>query len=96
MDVLLHITSSQAAPIAAGLGWALTEKGATWACFMTNDGVKVLTDPAFTEARAGAARVAVCEHSWDLHMDGQDCPVERGSQTVNSALMAEAGRVVSL
>jgi hypothetical protein len=29
-------------------------------------------------------------------MAGKDCPVERGSQTVNSALMAEAARVVSL
>jgi len=96
MDVLLHITSPDAAPIATALGKALSAKGAAWGCFLTNDGVKVLTDPAFSDARAGAARVAVCEHSWDLHMGEADCPVERGSQTVNSALMAEAGRVVSL
>lgn len=96
MDVLLHITTPQAARIAAGLGWALTAQGASWACFMTNDGVKAMDDPSFSTAVDHAARVAVCEHSWDLHMDGQDCPVERGSQTVNSALMAEADRVVSL
>lgn len=96
MDVLLHITSPQAAPIAAALGHALSEKGASWGCFLTNDGVTVLTDPAFEAALKSAARVAVCEHSWDLHMAGQECPAERGSQTVNSALMAEAARVVSL
>jgi len=96
MDVLFHITSPDAAPIGAALGRALTEKGAAWGCFLTNDGVKVLADPAFAAASKSAARVAVCEHSWDLHMAGLDCPVERGSQTVNSALMAEAARVVSL
>jgi len=96
MDVLLHITSPDAAPIAAALGKAFSDKGAAWGCFLTNDGVKVLNDPGFAEARAGAARVAVCEHSWDLYMGEADCPVERGSQTVNSALMAEATRVVSL
>lgn len=95
MDILLHITTPAAAPIASALGRALSARGATWAAFLTNDGVKALGDPAFVEAARGAARVAACEHSWDLHMAG-DCPVERGSQTVNSALMAEAARVISL
>lgn len=96
MDVLLHITTPDAAPIAAGLGWALTAEGASWACFMTNDGVKAMDNDSFSTALDHAARAAVCEHSWDIHMAGKDCPVERGSQTVNSALMAEASRVVSL
>lgn len=95
MDILLHITTPAAAPVAAALGRALSAKGASWAAFLTNDGVKVLGDPVFTAACAGAERVAACEHSWDLHMTG-DCPVERGSQTVNSGLMAEADRVISL
>jgi len=95
MDILLHITTPTAAPIAAALGRALSAKGARWAAFLTNDGVKVLDDKAFAAVSKGAARVAACEHSWDLHMSG-DCPVERGSQTVNSALMAEADRVISL
>ncbi|OIP82002.1 MAG: hypothetical protein AUK37_09900 [Rhodobacterales bacterium CG2_30_65_12] len=96
MDVLLHISTPQAAPIAAALGWALTAHGASWACFMTDDGVKVLADQSFSTAVDHAVRVAVCEHSWDLHMAGQECPVDRSSQTVNSGLMAEAARVVSL
>jgi hypothetical protein len=96
MDVLLHITTPGAAPIAAALGRALTAEGARWGCFLTNDGVKALADPGFASAAGAAARIAVCEHSWDIHMAGQDCPVERGSQTVNSGLMAEAARVVSL
>lgn len=96
MDVLLHVTNPEAVRIAEPLARALTAKGASWGCFLTNDGVRVLDDAAFASALEGAAHVAVCEHSWDLHMNGRDCAVERGSQTVNSALMAEAQRVVSL
>lgn len=95
MDILLHITTPSAAPIAAALGRAIGAKGGTWAAFLTNDGVKALDDAGFVAAAKGAQRVAVCEHSWDLHMTGA-CPVERGSQTVNSGLMAEAARVISL
>ncbi len=96
MDVLLHITTPKAAAIASALGRAFNARGASWACFLTNDGVKVLDDDAFNAARTGAVRSAVCKKSWDLHMQNCDCPVERGSQTVNSELMAEAVRVVSL
>lgn len=96
MDVLLHITTADAAPIAAGLGRALTSQEASWSCFLTNDGVKALDNADFAAASAGAARVVVCEHSWEHHMDSRACPVEQGSQTVNSALVAEAARVVSL
>ncbi len=95
MDILIHITTPTAAPMAAALGRAFNAKGAAWAAFATNDGVKALGDAGFLAACEGAARVAACEHSWDLHMTG-DCPVERGSQTVNSGLMAEADRVISL
>ena len=96
MEVLLHVTTPDAARIAAPLGRALTAKGATWGCFLTNDGVRALDDRDFTAALTGASRVAVCEHSWALHMQGRECPTEQASQTLNSALMAEAGRVVSL
>jgi len=96
MDVLLHIASPGAARIAAPLGRALTAKGARWGCFLTNDGVRAFDDESFAAVAASASRVCVCEHSWEQHMAGRTCPAERGSQTVNSALMAEARRVVSL
>jgi len=96
MDVLLHVTTPDAVRIALALGHALSERGATWGCFLTNDGVKALGDAAFLATIEGAQRVAVCEHSWDLHMAGQPCPVEKGSQTINSALMGDADKVVSL
>ncbi|MBL4615182.1 MAG: hypothetical protein JKY27_09955 [Magnetovibrio sp.] len=96
MDVLLHLTTPDAAKLAAPLGQALTRSGASWGCFLTNDGVTALDNTEFLSACADAERVAVCEHSWDLHMTGQSCPVEKGSQTINSALMAQAAKVISL
>ncbi len=96
MDVLLHVTTPDAARIVVPLGRALSRAGASWAVFLTNDGVRVLDDGDAAGVLSDAGRVAVCEHSWDLHCAGRACPVERGSQTVNSALMAEAARVVSL
>lgn len=96
MEVLLHITTPDAARIATPLGRALGRKGVVWGCFLTNDGVKLLGDQAFVETGGSAQRIAVCETSWEAHMAGQDCPVEMGSQTINSALMAEADKVVSL
>lgn len=96
MDVLLHLTTCDAARLAAPLGRALTRQGTSWGCFLTNDGVTALGDADFLEASKSAVRIAVCETSWDLHMKGQTCPVETGSQTINSALMAQAVKVVSL
>lgn len=96
MDVLLHVTTPEAVRIAAPLGRAFNANGTVWGCFLTNDGVRALDDAAFAAALRGAARVAVCEHSWEQYMNGRECPAEQASQTLNSALMAEAGRVVSL
>ncbi len=96
MEILVHVSSAAAAPLARPLVEACGRAGIAWGCFLTNDGVRLLADPGFAAALAGAARAAVCEHSWQAHMPGHDCPIELGSQTVNSALMAEAGKVVSL
>ena len=96
MDVLLHLTDPDAVRIAKPLASALTRQGASWGCFLTNDGVTALSDADFLSISKNAERIAVCEHSWDLHMAGQTCPVEKGSQTINSVLMAEAAKVVSL
>ncbi len=95
MDVLLLITTRDSAPVATGLAAALTRAGAAWGCFLTNDGVELLRDPAFTELLPNSLRAAVCEHSWE-RAGGGDCPIELGSQTINCEMMAGAARVVGL
>ncbi len=96
MDVLMHLTTASSAAIAAPLGRALSAQGATWGCFLTNDGVTALGHDGFLEAAKSAQRIAVCETSWGQHMAGKPCPAELGSQTINSELMANADKVVSL
>ncbi len=96
MDVLIHMSNREATGMAVKLAEALSRRGANWACFLTNDAVTAADTPDFVEAIGSASRAVVCEHSWDRHMAGRDNPFERGSQTINSALMADADRVVSL
>lgn len=96
MEILLHVTTPQGASVGAQLARACARAGIAWGCFLTNDGVRALADPAFVEAMRPAARIAACEYSWHQHMGKIPCPVELSSQTINSALMGEARRVVSL
>ncbi len=94
--VLIHVSTPASGAIAVALAGACERADVAWSCFFTNDGVKVLADAAVVAALGAAARAVACEKSWEDFMGGAACPVELGSQTVNSALMGEAGRVVSL
>ena len=96
MDVMLTITTRESGPIAVPLMQALSRAGVTWGCFFTNDGVELILDDVCQMAVKSAQRAVICEHSWAGASIGGDCPVELGSQTINSAMMTEAGRVVSL
>jgi len=96
MDILFHLSGENAGPLLLGFGAACHRAGVSWACFLTNDGVKVLADKAVRSVLKDAQRTVVCEHSWKRHMGKAEIPVERGSQTTNSILMAEADQVVSL
>ncbi len=95
-EIFLHIATPEGGRIGAALARACVRAGVVWSCFLTNDGVRALADPALAAALKPATRAVVCEHSWRQYMNGAPCPVELGSQTINSALMAEAGRVISL
>ncbi len=97
MDIMVHVTTKDAAAVAPPLMRALNRAGVSWGCFVTNDGVVLLREPDFIEALSGATRSVACEHSWEKAGGASaDCPIERGSQTINSTMMAEAERLVSL
>ena len=97
MEIMLHITSRDAGALATALMRALSRAEVSWGCFVTNDGAELLRDSKFTDALGGAGRAVVCEHSWKKLVNApQNCPVEQGSQTINSTMMAEAERLVSL
>lgn len=96
MQLLIVVSTPQAGPILVGLIEACRRRGAECGVFFTNDGVKSLGDAAVRTVMRWADRAVVCENSWDRHMEGQNCPVERGSQTDNSLMAGHASKIVSL
>ncbi|PHS79490.1 MAG: hypothetical protein COB59_01455 [Rhodospirillaceae bacterium] len=96
MDILFHLTTEASRSLLIGFGAACQQNKVSWGCFFTNDGVKVLEDKTVLAVLENAEKTVVCEHSWDRFMGEATSPVKLGSQTINSAMMAEARRVVSL
>jgi hypothetical protein len=96
MNILFHVSTAAGSRVLLPLAIATQRAGAGFAAFFTSEGVLGLHDSDLLAALAGAERAVVCEESWHHYCPGHDCPVEAGSQTVNSALMGEAERVVSL
>ena len=96
MDVLIIVSSDAAGPILLPLAKAFDRAGAAWGAFFTHRGVTLLTDAAIAEAVSRADAVVACQDSWQHQLGDVACPVQLGSQTNNSAMVGEAGRVVSL
>mgnify|MGYP002713130054 CR=1 FL=1 len=96
MSLLFIVSTPQAKRVLLPLAAACRRKGTPWSCFFTHDGVNNLEDSRVAEMAHCARRVVVCEHSWARHMGDRPCPVELGSQTQNSIMVGEAGRIISL
>ena len=95
MDILFHVTTEAGAQLLAPLARACRRGNHAFAAFFTHEGVRALRD-AEVQAALDGARTVVCEESWHRFCPDGACPAELGSQTVNSALMGEAAKVVSL
>jgi len=96
MDMLIIVSNSESGPLASALALAAERANASWAVFFTNDGVRILADDRFVAAMQGAQNAVACHESWQTHMAEKPCPIEEGSQTNNSALVAQAARIISL
>ncbi|HUW36939.1 MAG TPA: hypothetical protein VMV91_06370 [Rhodocyclaceae bacterium] len=96
LDLLFVVSTDRGARVLAPLAAACGRAGKVWGCFFTNDGVKLLADDALKKLMPGAGRAVACEHSWQRFMGESPCPVELGSQTDHSALVAEAASVVAI
>lgn len=95
MDILFHVSTEAGAQLLAPLARACRRGNHAFAAFFTHEGVRALRDAELLAALEGAHTVA-CEESWHRFCADAACPAELGSQTVNSALMGEARKVVSL
>jgi hypothetical protein len=96
MEVLFHVATPDGARILIPLARACSRARRRYACFFTHDGVLGLRHRELLLAAADAVRLVACEESWRKFCADIACPVELGSQTVNSALIGDAARVVSL
>ena len=97
MDLLLVISSKDAAKIAKPLGEACVRADLDWGCFFTGQGVISLGDENFADlVAANCLEAVVCAEAWKDHMTDQECPIDLGSQFHHSGLVAKADKVVSL
>ena len=96
MNILFHVSTPGGGASLAPLALAAQRAGASFAAFFTHEGVLGLKEAELLTALQGAERAVVCEESWHRFCPGLTCPIENGSQTINSGLMAEAERVVAL
>ena len=96
MDLLILVSNPGSKPILLPLAQACTRKGINWSVFFTNDGVSMLGDEKLVERLGSTSQAIVCHESWDKFMSEQTCPLELGSQTNNSAMLADAKRVLGL
>ena len=91
-----HRDSSFKRSVLGHLAKACDRSGIQWACFLTNDGVKLLEVQSIQQALSAADALIVCKHAWNLHLPGKECPAEFGSQSDNSHLMGRCRKVISL
>ncbi len=96
MEILFVVSTDRGGQILAPLAHACIRKGIAWGCFFTNDGVRLLADSGIRSLMGVANQAIACEHSWQRFMAGESCPVELGSQTNHSALLATAARVITI
>ncbi|MES2406424.1 MAG: hypothetical protein V4528_03785 [Pseudomonadota bacterium] len=96
MEMLFVISTDRGSHVLAPLAHACIRKGIAWSCFFTNDGVRILAETDIKNLMGVANQAIACEHSWQRFMATENCPVELGSQTNHSALLAHAARVITL
>ena len=96
MKILLVISNPKTADILQGISESCSRAKQEYLCFFTGDGVKLLQDDEIIAAIQTAERNVACEHSWEKHFSSQQLPIEKGSQTDHSGMIAMVDRVVSL
>ena len=96
MDLLINIATPHSRGVLEHLARACARSGIRWACFFTNDGVKLLEVQSIQKALSAADALIVCKHAWNRHLPGKDFPAEFGSQSDNSHLMGRCRKVISL
>ncbi|GBE11465.1 hypothetical protein BMS3Bbin12_00138 [bacterium BMS3Bbin12] len=98
LRLALIVTSSRYVEVLKGLVAQARVKGIELACFLTGEGVRVLSDAeVLREARSSSMRFGVCELSWGReHMGALIEGVNYASQYQNSEFVLWADKVLVL
>ena len=96
IDLLIIVSTVESGKALKPLAGSCRRRGLRWACFFTNDGVRVLDEPDVVRALGCAEESIACEQSWERFSQGASCPVTLGSQTSNSALVGRANKIIGL
>lgn len=96
MELMFLVSEGRAAELMVPMLRACERRGTAFGCFFTNDGVRALAHDELCRLMRFARQAVACELSWERYMAGRECPVELGSQTNSSAMVAEARHVVSI
>ena len=94
--ILFVVTRPDGGRILTNLLRACSRVNQEASCFFTNDGISVLDDPVVLNTVQDAKEAFVCLESWHNFKGDIESPVEEGSQTQHSRLIAEASTIVSL
>ncbi len=95
MDILFLVSRVESAPTLRALLRACVRRKVSCGCFLTGPAAALAYDPETEAALRTCARAVVCEYSWERFGRGLSL-VSLGSQTDNSAMVAQARRIVSL
>ena len=96
MKILFVISNPKTSEVLKGISEACSRAKQEYLCFFTGDGVQLLQDEKIISVIQTAERNVACEHSWEKHFSTQELPIEKGSQTDHSGMIAMVDRVVSL
>ena len=94
--VLFVISHQNASKVFEPLAMSCIRQNISYECFFTGIGVKNLNESALEYVIQSAQKSIVCHQSWEIHCQNNKSPVEEGSQTNLSEMIAKHDRVISL
>ena len=96
MNILLVISHNNLENFLHPLLEKFNEREIKFSCFFTGTGVLNLTDSKLLKVLDISSKAIVCHQSWEKYFPEKKSPIEEGSQTNLSEMIAGDFKVVSL
>lgn len=96
MNILLVISHNDLEKFLQPLLEKFNERKINFSCFFTGTGVLNLTDSKLLKILNISSKAIVCHQSWEKYFPEKKSPIEEGSQTNLSEMIAGDYKVFSL